>query len=296
MTTPLDKHSALRQFAFHPRDWRRNLYVYPVVSRRSGGVSVGVNLNPDKACNFDCIYCQVDRSTPPRVRDVDLHGLRTELRAMLDCVRCGSLFQEPEFADLPEALRSLRDIAFSGDGEPTTCKVFAEAVRVAADLKRELNLPEVKLVLITDAAYLSRPAVEAGLAVMDEAGGEIWAKLDAGTQGYYERINRPNVSLEHVVGEIAAAARRRPVVIQSLFMRVDGAGPDEPEITAYVDRLEAIVRAGGRIDRVQVYTVARRPAERSVTPLSPAEVDHVAARVAGETGLRVEAYYGPSEL
>jgi hypothetical protein len=67
----------------HERGWADNRYVYAVVSRRSGGLSVGVNLNPDKGCNFDCIYCQVDRTIPPVVRTVDLDRLATELDLVL---------------------------------------------------------------------------------------------------------------------------------------------------------------------------------------------------------------------
>ena len=47
----------------HERRFEANRFVYPVLSRRSKGLSLGVNLNPDKVCNFDCIYCQVDRTT-----------------------------------------------------------------------------------------------------------------------------------------------------------------------------------------------------------------------------------------
>ncbi|MCG3129733.1 MAG: hypothetical protein FLDDKLPJ_00468 [Phycisphaerae bacterium] len=288
--------TTLPQFMHHPRDWRTNRYVYPVVSRRSGGISIGINLNPDKACNFDCIYCQVDRTTPPAVREVDPGVLEAELREMLTCVMDGRLAREPEFAGLPERLARLRDIAFSGDGEPTACKTFAECVALTAGVKRSLGLDEVKIVVITDAAYLTRPKVEEGLALLDRERSEIWAKLDAGTEAYYRRINRPNVPLRHVMDEILACARRRPVVIQSLFMRVHGAGPDDDELTAYLAALNGVTYAGGRLTRVQVYTVARKPAEPSVTPLSAAEVDHIAARVRAETGLAVEAYYGPSEV
>jgi len=286
---------SLRQFTHHPRDWRRNLYVYPVLSRRSGGLSIGINLNPDKACNFDCIYCQVDRTSPGAVKDVDLDRLRVELKAMLEAVMSGEVQREPEFADVPPARAQLKDIAISGDGEPTACKVFAEAVQAAAGVKRELDLPEVKLVLITDAAYLARPRVQAGLKVLDANNGEIWAKLDAGTQAYYQRVNRPNVPLSTVLDAILHASRERPVVIQSLFMRVNGAGPDEAEISAFCARLKQIVGSGGRISRVQVYTIARRPAEAEVSPLSPSEVDSIAERVGRCTGLAVEAYYGASD-
>ncbi|MCH8251530.1 MAG: radical SAM protein [Planctomycetes bacterium] len=281
----------LRQYADHSRDWRGNLYVYPVISRRSRGLSIGVNLNPDAACNFDCVYCQVDRSVVPRVRDVDVGVLRSELAAMIECVLSGALFADPAFNDVPDELRRINDVAFSGDGEPTTCNHFADCVRLVARLKREAGLTETKIVLITDACYLLRPEVEVGLTVMDENNGEIWAKLDAGTEAHYRRVNRPNYPIAHVIANIIAAARVRPIVIQSLFMRLDGVGPGDAEITAYVDRLRDITRAGGTIDRVQVYTLARAPAEAFVSALAVGEVDRIAARVR-DAGLSVEAFRG----
>src|SRR5947209_8586630 len=108
----------------HRRTYATHHYVYPVVSRRSKGVSIGVNLNPDKLCNFDCVYCQVDRTTPGPTRQVEVPRLLDELEALLDQVATGELFQEERFRDTPPALRRLNDIAFSGDGEPTTCPEF----------------------------------------------------------------------------------------------------------------------------------------------------------------------------
>lgn len=282
----------IRQHQDHSRDWRENLYVYPVISRRSGGLSIGINLNPDTACNFDCIYCQVDRTGNPRVREVDVERVAFELNEMIELARGGRLYEDAGFADVPAELRAIRDIAFSGDGEPTTCPSFLECVQRVAAIKRDAGLADVKLVLITDACYLTRPRVAQGLAVLDANQGEIWAKLDAGTEEYYRLINRPNYPLAHVVENIIAAACVRPVVIQSLFMRVDGVGPCEEELAAFSDRLKEIQAAGGRIKGVQVYTVARRPADSRVTALPRDAVEHLAARVREATGLPVEAYSG----
>ncbi len=285
----------LPQYADHSRRWQENLYVYPVISRRSGGLSVGVNLNPDAACNFDCIYCQVDRTIPPRVREVDLDILRGELTHMVEHARRSDgagLFDEPGFLGVPAEIRVIRDIAFSGDGEPTTCPVFAEAVQIAAEVRQAHGLTESRIVLITDACYLTRPKVLAGLAIMDQNGGEVWAKLDAGTEEYYRAINKPNYPLTHVIEGITLTARIRPVVIQSMFLRLAGIGPSADEITAYIARLRGIVAAGGKISYVQVYTVARRPADSAVTSLADAEVDEIARRVEVEAGLKAEAYYG----
>ena len=113
-------HRHLDAHRDHRRSWGDFLYVYPVISRRSRGVSIGVNLNPDKVCNFDCVYCEVDRRAPPRARDVDFVVLERELRAMLECWKSGELFKDPPFSLAPPSARRLNDLAFSGDGEPTT--------------------------------------------------------------------------------------------------------------------------------------------------------------------------------
>jgi wyosine [tRNA(Phe)-imidazoG37] synthetase (radical SAM superfamily) len=278
----------------HPRQYESHRFVYPVLSRRSGGISVGVNLNPDKVCNFDCIYCQVDRRSESEIRFVELDRLFEELETTLEIVTSGRLYEGPQFSSVPTELRRLNDIAFSGDGEPTTYRNFDEIIQRTAEIKRRRGLDEVKLVLITNASMFHRPAVQRGLELLDRNQGEIWAKLDAGTEAYYRFIDRTTIPFQRVLENITAAARVRPLVIQSLFMRVHEAPPDDQEITAYVQRLQEMTAAGGVIKLVQVYTVARPPAESFVTPLSVAEVDAIAERVRGEARLPAEAYYGPA--
>jgi wyosine [tRNA(Phe)-imidazoG37] synthetase (radical SAM superfamily) len=281
-----------RAFQRHERRWADNLFVYAVVSRRSHGVSVGINLNPGKACNFDCIYCQVDRQVPPRVRSVDLERLAAELDMVLRAASEGTLYSAAPFDALPPDRREVRDIAFSGDGEPTTYPQFKAAVEIAADARRRFALEAAKIVLITDAAYLARPAVREALEVMDANNGEIWAKLDAGTDDYFRLIDRPNVSLQQVLDNILDAARRRPVVIQSLFMCVNGEPIPSAEVEAYCGRLNDLLAAGGRLKGIQLYTIARKPAEPTVTPLSDAELDQVADIVRARVATPVETFYG----
>jgi len=277
-------------FAEHHRTWRDNLYVYPVISRRSGGLSIGVNLNPDKACNFDCVYCQVDRTVPPVVRQVDPSRLRDELEYTVRAAADGSLFEDAHFRDVPPSHRRINDIAFSGDGEPTTSPHFLAAVEMAAGIRRSLGLDDVKLVLITDAAYLHKPEVRAALAVMDANNGEIWAKLDAGTESYYQMINRPNVPLQTVLDNILEAARVRPVVIQSLWMNVNGEPPPNAEIDAFAEHLCDMLAAGGLIKLVQIYTIARRTAEPWVTPLDDAGLERIAVRVRAIVNVPIATY------
>jgi wyosine [tRNA(Phe)-imidazoG37] synthetase (radical SAM superfamily) len=303
----------------HARTFDENRFVYPVLSRRSGGISIGVNLNPDKICNFDCIYCQVDRTRQSETRFVEMGSLTGELRTTLELVTSGAIFDTPKFHDVPPHLRRLNDIAFSGDGEPTTYKNFDEIIAACAEVKREaekshtdwgvqsgerplssdssLCAPRsrLKMVLITNASMFHRPHVEQGLEILDQNNGEIWAKLEAGTDEYYHLIERTPIPFRQILDNITAAARVRPIVIQSLFMRVEGQPPPEAELEAFCERLNEITAAGGQLKLVQIYTIARRPAESFVSPLVDAEVDQIVRLVKERTGLPVLAYYGSTD-
>ena len=276
----------------HARLYRTNHYVYPVLSRRARGLSIGINLNPDKVCNFDCIYCQVDRTTPPEVREVDEARLFAELRETLRLAKDGGLFERPEFAGLPAEQRALRDITFAGDGEPPSYPNFVGVVRETMRVKRDEGFPNLKLVLLTNATLIDRPKVQEALRLIDEDRGELWLKLDAGTDAYYHLIDRTTIPFAKVLRNIQEAARVRPVVLQSLFMKVRGEGPSKEEIDAYCDRVAEILAGGGRVSLIQVYTVARPPAESYVAPLSDAEVDALAVVVRGRLpGVPVETFY-----
>jgi len=284
--------TALQQHRHHPRTFHDNRFVYPVLSRRSHGLSVGINLNPDKVCNFDCIYCQVDRTSQAETRFVELDEVLEELDALLTQVADGSLWDDPAFVEVPVNLRRFNDIAFSGDGEPTTYRNFDEIVERVAEVKVRWGGEEPKLVLITNASMFHRPAVERGLETLDAHNGEIWAKLEAGTDEYFRLIERTVVPFERVLENIASAARRWPLVIQGLFMRVQGEAPPESEIEAFCDRLCEITSEGGQLKLVQVYTVARPPAESFVTSLQDRELQEIASRVQARCGLATEVFGG----
>lgn len=275
---------------YHPRSLDENRYVYAVLSRRSGGVSIGINLNPDKVCNFDCVYCQVDRRVPGEERRVDLKKLDSEVRDILIKARSGALFAQAPFSGVEKRFQQVTDIAFSGDGEPTTCAQFNEAVKLAIAAKKEVGLSDLKLVLITNATMFHRATVKRVLSLLDENQGEIWAKLDAGTEPYYKRVDVTTIPFKRILDNLLDAARRRPIVIQSLFMRLYGSPPDGGEIEAYSDRLKEIKSNGGMIKLVQIHTVARAPAQPYVSPLSDKELDAIAARV-GQIPLPVATFY-----
>lgn len=281
------RHSLRVAFESHPSRWRENLYVYPVISRRSRGLSIGINLNPDLACNFDCIYCQVDRTRPPRIRHVDLDRLERELRQLV--TRIDEVFRDEAFAGVPPEFRPLRNFAFSGDGEPTRAPELPAAARIVAAVRAELPAPQPQIVLITNACFLRDPPVEQTLAFLDAHGGQVWAKLDAGSEKYFRRVNVSAFPLQHILDNILHAGRARPIFIQSMFLTIHGQGPSAGEIDAYIRRLEWLVQHGCRIAGVQVYTVARRTARPYVAGLHPDELYAIARRVQ-QLGLPAECF------
>ncbi len=277
----------------HSRQWHDFELVYPVISRRSGGLSIGINLSHPHVCNFDCIYCLVDRTEAPLEGDVDLLQLHGELNHMIESVCGGEIWQDPKFVDVEPEYRRLCDIAFSGNGEPTAYGKFEGAMEIAVGLKSAHQLDDTRIVLITNASLLARPYVRRALAMLDECHGEVWAKLDAGTEPFYQRVNRCKVPFDRILDNILDCGRQRPIVIQSMFTRIEGRPVDDAEFDAYLGRLADLRTRDCRIRQVQLYTVARAPAESYVSPLTDAELDGLAERFRARLpDLPVNVYYG----
>lgn len=274
----------------HSREFADFTFVYPVISRRSGGLSIAINFNPDKVCNFDCVYCEVDRRVPGRVSRVDLAQMRDELIAMIRFARDGGLAREPKFDEVPWLTRDIKDIALSGDGEPTMLENFSECVQVVADVKQAEELPRTRIVLVTDAAGLDRADVGRGLQIMDANNGVVWAKLDAGSEPYFKLVNRTTIRFERVLENLLVTARVRPIVIQSLFLKIHGETMSPAEVAAYCDRLNELVRHGAQIKEVHAYTIARPTPETFATKLTAAELNGIATTIRQATGLNVRAF------
>jgi wyosine [tRNA(Phe)-imidazoG37] synthetase (radical SAM superfamily) len=271
------------------RDFLDGRFVYTVVSPRARGLSVGINMNPDKRCNFQCLYCEVNRDEPSRESRLDVAVMIAELERTLELVRSGGLRERPCYRSAPPELLQLRHVTLSGDGEPTLCPNFAEAVEAVVHLRARSRFPFFKLVLITNASGLDRPKVAEGLSMFTPR-DEIWAKLEAGTQEYMNRVNRPDCPLEKILANILFAARQRPVVIQSLFPSIGGEPPPASEIEAYVQRLRELKEAGAQIRLIQIYS-ATRPTTHSECghlPLRP--LSHIARRVREVSGLKAEVF------
>jgi wyosine [tRNA(Phe)-imidazoG37] synthetase (radical SAM superfamily) len=246
----------------HSRDSAGMKYVYPVMSRRAGGVSIGINLNTNNACNWACVYCQVPNLTRGGPLPVDLDQLESELRGFLHEVTTGDFLA----TQVPLEARRLMDIAFSGNGEPTSAPEFAEAVERVGRLMREFGVQDsVKLRLITNGSLMFRPVVQEGIAAIGALNGEIWFKVDQATEAGIERVNKVRLAPEKVRESLLVCAGLAPTWVQTCYFAMDGQETGDTERNAY---LEFITTVRDKIKGVHLYGLARPSLQPDASRLS----------------------------
>lgn len=259
----------------HSRDSAGLRYVYPVVSRRAGGVSVGINLNTNNACNWRCIYCQVPGLVRGTAPPLDMALLEQELRGFLHELLHGDFMQRR----VPEGVRRINDIALSGNGEPTSAAEFEQVIALIARLKQELQLPAgIKLVLITNGSLIYRDHVQRGLRQMAQANGEVWFKLDRASAAGMQRVNDTRISMDKVRDNLASAIALCPTWLQTCWFALDGEPPSKQDESDYLDFLAGLLRDGIKPQGVLLYSLAR-------PSLQPE-----ASRLAGLTERQLEAF------
>jgi len=259
-----------------------------LVSPRAQGLSVGVNVNPDKQCNFNCPYCEVDRRLPGGP-PLDLEVMARELEETLARIHSGELLRQPPYDKLAPELARLRHVALSGDGEPTLSAKFLEVVETVTHVRARSPLPFFKVVLITNASRLNEPSVRDALTLFTSS-DDIWAKLDGGTKEYLDWVNGADMHLEAILSNIAAVAQTRPVVIQSLFPLLNGKEPHAAEISAYIEALKNLQQRQAKISLVQIYSANRPAANPHCGHLSLRTLSRIARLVRSETGLNAQVF------
>ena len=230
-------------------------YVYPVVSRRAGGLSLGINLNTNNACNWRCIYCQVPdliRGAPP---PVDLDALEEELSVFLSQILIGSYLED----QVPKGQRRLNDIAFSGNGEPTSAPNFADAVKTIHGVRVRANVPEVvKTVLITNGSLMHQHKVMKGVKDLAGINGEVWFKIDRATVEGAQLINDTKINKSRVMSNLEASAKACPTWIQTCLFKLDGLHPADSDLDAYVQLIGEAVARGIPFKGILLYGLARQ--------------------------------------
>lgn len=265
----------------HNRDVSGLQYIYPVVSRRAGGVSIGINLNINNACNWRCIYCNVPdltRGTPP---PINLPVLVDEFRSFLDNVVNGDFMQ----THVKESDRILKDIAFSGNGEPTSAKEFPEVVGLVQQVLKEFNLLDtIKIRLITNGSMLHRESVKEGIKQLASHNGEVWFKLDAATAEGIAGINDVNLNPNSHIEKLKQCALLCPTFIQTCMFAFDGKPPSESDILAYIDLVKQLK---GMVEGIHLYGIARQSMQLEAPRLSQlsAEWFNLLANQLAEVGI-----------
>jgi wyosine [tRNA(Phe)-imidazoG37] synthetase (radical SAM superfamily) len=271
-----------------PDDPRRDsaglLYVYPVISRRAGGVSIGINLNTNNACNWACVYCQVDNLTRGGPPPIDLDRLERELAAFLEDALQGDFMQR----EVPPAARRLMDVAFSGNGEPTSAPEFAEAVRrVGVVLDRFGLRGQLMLRLITNGSLLHRPDVQAGIRQIGELGGEVWFKVDRVEAADVAVINGVPLQLDKLARNLSACAGLGSTWVQTCWFALDGEAPSASARDAYCQFMKPL---SAQLAGIHLYGLARpslQPAAPRLSRLSAQEMSNFAEEIQKKTGIRV---------
>ena len=254
----------------HNRDTAGMTYVYPVVSRRAGGVSVGVNLNPNNACNWACVYCQVPNLTRGTAPEIDLVQLESELRAMLNDILHGDFMQKR----VPREVRRLNDIALSGNGEPTSAKAFPLVIELIGRVMADFDLAgKIKLVLITNGSLADRPRVQDGLKKMAALNGEVWFKFDSATASGMRAINQTRISPEKQFERLTVAARLCPTWLQTCVLAMDGVPPSTAEQDAYLAAVRRIRQQQIPVQGVLLYGLARPSMQPQANRLSALPIE-----------------------
>ncbi len=271
----------------HSRDSAGLTYVYPVVSRRAGGVSVGINLNVNNACNWACVYCQVPDLTRGGPPPIDLDRLEAELRGFLHAAMHGDFLER----NAPPEARRLMDVAFSGNGEPTSAAEFDAAVKRVERVLRDFGLLDsLKLRLITNGSLLHRPEVQRGIARIGAIDGEIWFKVDRATEEAIARVNGIRLAPEKIEAALLRCADLAPTWVQTCYFTIDGQESSEAEQAAYLALIGAVRQ---KIKGVHLYGLARpslQPDAQRLSNVAPENFRRFAERIAA---LGVEVVANP---
>jgi wyosine [tRNA(Phe)-imidazoG37] synthetase (radical SAM superfamily) len=235
----------------HSRELSGLKYIYSVISRRAGGLSIGVNLNVNNACNWQCIYCEIPNLTRGSPPPIELDVLEDELRFFLHEIIHGDYMEKNVAIDD----RHLKDIAFSGNGEPTSAEEFPQIILIVKKVLEEFNLlHKIKLRLITNGSLMHQSAVIKSVEMLKEINGEVWFKVDAATEENIQIINQVNLKRHQILERLKNCAIACPTFVQTCVFTIDGKNPSEKDIDAYVELMNEIK---SDIEGVHIYGLAR---------------------------------------
>ena len=259
----------------HNRKTFKGKYIYPVVSRRAGGLSLGINLNTNNACNWQCIYCEVPDLVRGKPDSINLKELEVELDYWLDQIINQSFLNQ-----YTQNKTEFKDIAFSGNGEPTASKQFKDVIKILIKKINEYKLTKkIKIRLITNGSNMSNPNVKEALSLMNNFSREVWFKIDQINEEDVKTINQVNLSKATVKRNLEAALDSSPTVIQTCLFRLNNKLPSKESLDAYIDFLKTYEN---KIKGIHLYSLARLSEQSSdyeLTRLTEPELESIANKI-----------------
>jgi wyosine [tRNA(Phe)-imidazoG37] synthetase (radical SAM superfamily) len=241
-------------------------YIYPVLSRRAGGLSIGINFNTNNTCNWRCIYCQVPDLQKGAAPALDFGLLEEELKAFFSRVLHGDFFES--FNVIPEQ-RVIKDIAIAGNGEPTTLKELPEAIALIGKIATAMGiLPNAAFILITNGSLIHQPHVQQALTQLSHYNGQVWFKFDSATEAGRKLINNTGQSLSAAVENLILATKLCPTLLQICLIDYAGNGFSSTEHQAFVALLQAIKQRCD-LQTIMVYSLARTSQQPEAALIKP---------------------------
>jgi wyosine [tRNA(Phe)-imidazoG37] synthetase (radical SAM superfamily) len=242
-------------YANHNRDVVGLNYIYPVISRRAGGLSIGINFNSNNACNWRCVYCQVPNLKKGTAPKMDFPLLTKELNYFLNEVLHGDFYQQ---FNVPKAQRVIKDIAISGNGEPTSLEQFAEAISCIGECASTAKIfPQANFVLITNGSLIHRTEVQQGLTILNQYQGEVWFKLDSATVKGLSQINQTRLSLKSQLSGLITATQLCQTKLQTCLVNYNHQGLLATEKQAYLTMLHRL-KIDTNLNDIMLYTIERQ--------------------------------------
>lgn len=239
----------------HSRDVVGLKYIYPVISRRAKGLSIGINFNTNNTCNWRCVYCQVPNLKKGVAADMDIQLLAQELRFFLNLVLNGDFFEQ---FNIPLAQRNIKDIAISGNGEPSSLKVFAQCIELIGEISTEMGVfPASHFVLITNGSLMHQPWVREGIGILNRYQGQVWFKLDSATEHGRKKINNNSQSNKKILENLKISSDLCDTALQTCMMEFLTAKEVEEEEREYLGFLGIIKQQQLKLNKIMLYTIAR---------------------------------------
>jgi wyosine [tRNA(Phe)-imidazoG37] synthetase (radical SAM superfamily) len=248
----------------HNRDVVGLKYIYPVISRRAGGLSIGINFNSNNACNWRCLYCQVPDLKRGSSPEMDFSLLKKELNYFLNEVLYGDFYQR---FNVPKEQQIIKDIAISGNGEPTSLKGFEQAIQFIGECATALDIfPQANFVLITNGSLMHRQEVQQGLKILNNYKSEVWFKLDSATSKGLSLINNTALSPQTQFANLITATNLCKTKLQTCLVNYRNQGLLETEKQTYLLLLKNLKKQTNLND-IMLYTVARESLQPEATDL-----------------------------